>query len=605
MKRRLAGGAAIWVPLAACQLATVKPGTLTCTVGGSPCPDGLVCQPGDAGLSVCVSGSTSGGTAGTAASSSGSSGSGAPGTGSSASGTSTGGTTAGLGTASSGSGSSGGTSSAGTTSGGVGPSTAGSGGTAASSSGSTSGASTGGTPGSSGSGAGTSSTGGSASGGGSSSGTAGGGSSSGSTSGGACGGLAFPCCAGGTCNSIAGLECEGSVCVCTPSSCPSGCCDGNGCELGDAPSACGDGGGTCDVCVTGAEQNSCEPTHVCCGGASQPCCANSLCGYGFACQQKALLPCALETSCQAYAATTHSDSTDVSPAPLAIDANPSSTATSLYFADDVDGGPIRFDPAGGGPATLAYTPDYPATALALDPTGSTLYWVTPRPKADGGGFDGGEIWRCALNGTSHGCATETVVVSRPSPITTGLVVDDAGNLYWGERDGLFTCNVGSGPCGTLATNLSNRTIAGFAFDSSGDIYVVGGAGGLSGLEVRTPAGQITTLFEQDAGAAKAVAVAGSGAVYFIYGASILSYEDGGIGTLPTPAGSCPDALAADANGTLYWTDPCHGALYKQISCGPLESLWNQGSSTPGGTLAIDATRAFWTDPGSGVYSLAR
>ena len=37
-------------------------------------------------------------------------------------------------------------------------------------------------------------------------------------------------------------------CVCTPQSCPTGCCDGNACQPGTAFEACGAGGGACTVC---------------------------------------------------------------------------------------------------------------------------------------------------------------------------------------------------------------------------------------------------------------------------------------------------------------------------------------------------------------------
>ena len=85
-----------------------------------------------------------------------------------------------------------------------------------------------------------------------------------------------------------GQECIGGVCVCTPASCPDGCCDGNQCRPGTANGACGIGGVACVTCPngTGCQNGTCVctpascPTGCCDGNVCRGGSSNTNCGSG-------------------------------------------------------------------------------------------------------------------------------------------------------------------------------------------------------------------------------------------------------------------------------------------------------------------------------------
>ncbi len=564
-----------WLAAVACQLPAVTPGTISCTPGGAACPAGLQCLSlGSAGQFAC------GSAAAASAASSGSSSS--------------------VSSSSSSSAASSGASSSGT----LGSST----GTTAASTG---GSSSGGSSGSSGTGTttGSSSTGGSTSSGGSGT-VISGSSSSGGSSG--CGlVIGEPCCAG-TCTGP-GLACVDGGCACTPSSCPGGCCDANGCELGDQGTACGGSGGLCAVCAAGFEP-SCVKGQ-CCGGAGEACCAQALCGYDFSCLGSG---CGSTTSCGAATPTVNADGGV--PSAVAIDADPTTDATVVYWADLGDagsGGEIgSVLPDGGSPATAALSTD--PYAITLDPPAANLYWATPDP------IDGGDIWTCALN-AAHTCKTNPalVVARAETDLAPNLRVDDEGNLYWAQYKtslgtnltGFWTCNLDGGCANPVRLGAFAVTIARFLFDDSGNFYYTGrnGDAGLDEVVVLGADGGTTILFSNDAGAEPLVLAQGGGVLFWSYknssAISALTLADGGLTSLPTESGGCPDALAADAKGKLYWTDVCLGALYRLPACGsPLESLWSGGStgSLFGTSLVLDSSRVYWTDVGRRrVYSMPR
>jgi hypothetical protein len=84
----------------------------------------------------------------------------------------------------------------------------------------------------------------------------------------------------GTCVStcVAGQECQNGFCVCTPASCPDGCCEGSTCEGGNTNAACGTAGAVCVTCPSGTQ---CQNGSCVCGpGACSGCCQNNVCQPG-------------------------------------------------------------------------------------------------------------------------------------------------------------------------------------------------------------------------------------------------------------------------------------------------------------------------------------
>jgi hypothetical protein len=113
-----------------------------------------------------------------------------------------------------------------------------------------------------------------------------------------CGDVADGC--GGTLNCgtcATGQVCNGGACICTSASCPTGCCAGTTCEVGNTKAACGERGVSCLTCHS-------DPAVVCrndewingtciricttrgdpvCGGAGSPCVCEPVFAAGDAC----------------------------------------------------------------------------------------------------------------------------------------------------------------------------------------------------------------------------------------------------------------------------------------------------------------------------------
>lgn len=87
------------------------------------------------------------------------------------------------------------------------------------------------------------------------------------------------CGNGGSCGTCpAGSECNAATgkCLCTPQTCPNGCCDSNGvCQPGNTEQACGDGGVTCTQC--GSNQHCSTQTGTC---RDNPPCSAETCPNG-------------------------------------------------------------------------------------------------------------------------------------------------------------------------------------------------------------------------------------------------------------------------------------------------------------------------------------
>src|SRR5207244_4926441 len=88
------------------------------------------------------------------------------------------------------------------------------------------------------------------------------------------------CSCGGASACAAGFECLSGSCKCTPSSCPSGCCDGNSCQTIGFPARCGLApGGACDTCDL--RSDSCDGSgHCFCNAAGAACAAGQECTAG-------------------------------------------------------------------------------------------------------------------------------------------------------------------------------------------------------------------------------------------------------------------------------------------------------------------------------------
>ncbi|MFL5321288.1 MAG: hypothetical protein ACJ790_16635, partial [Myxococcaceae bacterium] len=61
----------------------------------------------------------------------------------------------------------------------------------------------------------------------------------------------------GAADCASGQECVDGVCVCTPTSCASGCCQNDLCLAGTSTTACGTGGVACEACDGGCVNNGC------------------------------------------------------------------------------------------------------------------------------------------------------------------------------------------------------------------------------------------------------------------------------------------------------------------------------------------------------------
>lgn len=120
---------------------------------------------------------------------------------------------------------------------------------------------------------------------------------------------------GGTCGTCpAGEACNGAgACICTPQSCPDGCCDGaQVCQPGDTNQVCGTGGARCASCGTGQacqdQQCVCVPTctgKACgpdgCGGSCGTCQGGQTCNASGKCictQQSCPGCCDANQNCQ-------------------------------------------------------------------------------------------------------------------------------------------------------------------------------------------------------------------------------------------------------------------------------------------------------------------
>jgi len=75
-----------------------------------------------------------------------------------------------------------------------------------------------------------------------------------------------------------GQTCDAGACVCTPSSCPSGCCQGSMCSSPLFPT-CGDGGMACIACST-QTSDTCQPNGQCGCGTAASCQPNQECISG-------------------------------------------------------------------------------------------------------------------------------------------------------------------------------------------------------------------------------------------------------------------------------------------------------------------------------------
>ena len=83
-----------------------------------------------------------------------------------------------------------------------------------------------------------------------------------------CGACSSPC--------GAGQACSAGLCVCTPASCPNGCCNGTNCLSGDSATSCGRAGNACDACP-GVEACSDGVCQGCSSTCTAGCCSGSTC----------------------------------------------------------------------------------------------------------------------------------------------------------------------------------------------------------------------------------------------------------------------------------------------------------------------------------------
>jgi len=95
------------------------------------------------------------------------------------------------------------------------------------------------------------------------------------------------CACGATPSCGVGTRCLANQCVCDSTSCPNGCCRGDGgCEPGTALDACGGGGFRCENCLPNARVDRCHqssllPRACRCGPLGDTCFrVNEVCSYG-------------------------------------------------------------------------------------------------------------------------------------------------------------------------------------------------------------------------------------------------------------------------------------------------------------------------------------
>jgi hypothetical protein len=78
-----------------------------------------------------------------------------------------------------------------------------------------------------------------------------------------------------------GTECRNGSCVCTPDSCPNGCCVGTSCVTGDSANACGRGGGACLDCGgTACDGGVCAMALCNASNCASGCCSGASCFGG-------------------------------------------------------------------------------------------------------------------------------------------------------------------------------------------------------------------------------------------------------------------------------------------------------------------------------------
>jgi hypothetical protein len=350
------------------------------------------------------------------------------------------------------------------------------------------------------------------------------------------------------------------------------------------------------------------------------------------------------------ASTTSSATTSTSTSSSSVTTTTSSTGGGCPCAADE-----LCDTGGRCITVLAAGQQYPG-ALALDAT--SVYWLGGSTSNPGGGvFADGVVMKCAVGG----CNQQPTTLAKGQASPSGLAVD-ATSVYWantgingfGTDGALMKCAVGGcgqTPAVVLAGGIGPDTIA---VDATRLYWTITGNGvgsvwscplggcvptkitdtvGLPGIDAvsattllwtTSPGGGGHGLWACAPGACMPSALFSSASsppgaaamdatnVYFTSGASLARCALAGCNNLPTTidvGGNAPSAVATDGVNVYFTTTPMGpgGAVLKCAVGGcngqPTTIAALPGISTPG-SLAVDATRVYWTDLNLGLVLAA-
>ena len=376
-----------------------------------------------------------------------------------------------------------------------------------------------------------------------------------------CGGI----CSTGACP--LGQACSGGQCVCTPVSCPTGCCSPtHTCYPGTSAQACGSSGGLCDDCAAQGKQcymktcKDCSCANKKCG-ASDGCggtCLTGLCPTGQTCSQgicvctAASCPtgcCAANKTCQAGTAASACGFGGASCTSCAAQGK------QCYNATCKDCGRWSV-PAPGL-----------IRGLAVD-TDGTIY---------AGGKSGSKVYVAALDSCGTVLKSATYLPTSALSAAAGSLALGGQSVYIGgtavpksadPQDGLFAIFTKKTLSLAGAALLAGTT----GKDEIWDIAVGGGAVWMSGttdidssprawgikgaLTSTTACGFSLLVGSGASGCRNLIAPAGSGYVYVVGGAAGVGYvaRRSASSCTVSPCTSCPSAWQLSYQDGSYATD---------------------------------------------------